>query len=216
MVEPQPFSVLIVDDHAMVADALQIALADAGVHVLGAVGTLGDALDLMAQRPADVVVLDYSLPGGEQPADGIRRLLSEYPGSKVLVFSGRDDNQTVTDAVRAGCSGFVVKGRPLRELVEAVHAVSTGGAAFEPRHLRVAFEALSSSSHPAGYDLTSRELEVLRLLAKGSDTAKIAAELGISVNTVRNHIQAVLGKLGAHSQLEAVAMALRGGIIPPP
>jgi DNA-binding NarL/FixJ family response regulator len=208
--------VLVVDDHAMLAEAFTAALAGAGMEVCGTAGSVADALDAVATTTPDVVVLDYQLPDGT--AVDVMEALGDGDGRpRVLVVSGRGDDRAVADAVRCGGSGFLAKTSPLRDLVDAVRSVHAGGAVFDAVALRAAMGVLSADDAAApGADLSPREREVLAYLCNGRDPAAIAAALGLSVNTVRNHVQHVLAKLGAHSQLEAVAIAFREGLVPRP
>lgn len=209
-------SVLVVDDHQMVAEALRLGLSRVdGVDGVECVGTLSAALSTVERHPPDVILLDYDLPG-EDVIAGIEQLAARHPSTKILVFTGRADEHSMSQVMRAGCAGYVVKGQSLRELAEALKRVHAGEAVFEPSLLGGAVRRLSRPHRVAGGDLSARELDVLRLLAEGRAARQVAEQLHISVNTARNHIQNVITKLHAHSRLEAVANALREGLIEPP
>ena len=208
--------VLIVDDHVMVAEALRSGLSAAGgIEVTGSVATVEAALGAIATDAPDVVIVDYHLPG-EDSMQAVATITSQHPQTRVLVFSGRSDPPALARALEAGCSWYLVKEGSLAEFIDGVRRVHRGEMVFAPDLLREGLERLSRSRWAPGVDLTPRELDVLRLLAEGLGVAKIAAELGVSVHTVRNHTQNILTKLGVHSRLEAVSTALREGIIEAP
>lgn len=211
-----PVRVLIVDDHTMVAEAVEQALVHAGgFDVIGAVTSFAAAFAVAETHEPDVLVLDYQLPGEDVPK-AIDRFLAEHPLTRILVFSGRDDERILASAIQAGCAGFVLKGEPLRHLVDAIRQVHAGRSVIPPGLALEAVRALSDPSPRIGSDLTEREREILRHLARGAALPDIAGALEISVNTVRNHVQSILTKLDAHSQREAVVVAIREGIVDAP
>ena len=208
--------VLIVEDHDMVAQALASALTAAGgFRVNGCMRSRAEAMHAInAQAPA-VVVLDLRLADGDDTTSFIPDILASAPDAKVLVVSAWGDDWSVSRAVEAGCHGYLLKEQGLDELIEGIRAVARGEASFAPSVLSRVLKLLRPGTVQAE-TLTARETEVLRRLADGLTTEQIAADLYVSVNTVRNHIQQVLGKLGAHSKLEAVAIALREGVVARP
>jgi DNA-binding NarL/FixJ family response regulator len=125
----------------------------------------------------------------------------------------QEDDAVLRAAVVAGCAGFVTKDRSVDELVEAVRSVHAGRGAIDPAAAARLATAPAPAAEPHRFDLTERELEVLRLLAEGFSTRSISEELFISNNTARNHVQRLIAKLGAHSRLEAVATARRSGVL---
>ncbi len=199
---------LIVDDHPMVRDGLAAVLgSEPDLDVVGVASDVSGAQREIDRCRPDVVVTDYHLPDGSglDVAE-----LAVTAGSRVLLISAVVDGSVVVDAVQAGCAGFVHKGEQTRELATAVRTVAAGGAVFPASALR----RLVRKEHPdIGADLSQRELEVLRLLARPIPVPEIAAELFISVHTARNHVRSIMSKLGARSQLEAVVIAVRGGVI---
>lgn len=205
--------VLIVEDHAMVAEGLEQALREEpGLEPVGHHGTIAAAL--AGSGPVDVILLDQRLPDG----DGVRAvpdLLERYPGASVLIVTGAASHAVAIEAMRHGAKGCVSKDDRLEELAGAIRTVHGGGTALSSSLVP---GMLSSFGGPGASRerLTDRELEVLKLLAEGHSTAAIAARLVISKNTVRNHVRNTLVKLGAHSQREAVAIALREEIVSPP
>jgi DNA-binding NarL/FixJ family response regulator len=135
------------------------------------------------------------------------------PSSMVVMLTGAEDDRVLLGAIDAGCSGFLTKDRAASEVARAVRAAASGEALISPAQLARLLPRLSSKRTEVGTDLTRRELELLIHLARGSSNKTIAAELHLSLNTVRNYVQSVLTKLGAHSKLEAVSTAVREGII---
>jgi DNA-binding NarL/FixJ family response regulator len=206
----QPIRVAVVDDHAVFAQSVSAALATFGdVDVVG-VGHSGvDALALVERARPDAVLLDYRL-GNESGADVIRALCAADPAVKVVVLTASVDERTLADAMDAGCAAYLTKESSLDDVVAALRSTVAGGAVFPPELLRGVLRRRSESR--AATELTARERQVLRLLAEGRSNKAIAAELALSLHTVRNHVQRVLGKLGVHSRLEAVAAAGRAGL----
>ncbi|MCU1346967.1 MAG: two component transcriptional regulator, LuxR family [Acidimicrobiia bacterium] len=209
--------VMVVEDHQMVAGALRMAIAaEADMDVVAMASTMAEALELAKRVTPDVVVVDYRLPDGDA-SELVPALFGIMSDPRVLVISGWTDDRSVARAVEAGASGFIPKQQPVEELVDAVRRVAGGEAVFAPALLARLIGRLRPGSAPrAAVDLTERETEVLAALARGASTSAIANELYVSVNTVRNHIASILAKLGAHSRLEAVAKAIREGIISTP
>jgi DNA-binding NarL/FixJ family response regulator len=159
-----------------------------------------------------VAVLDYRLPDG----DGViaaTALRSVSPQTQVLLLTELDNSHLVTSAIEAGYAGFITKDQAVRELVSAVQGVFAGEAYFSPEVLTALLPRIASSTRALGSDLTVRQHEVLCLLAAGIGNKEIAVHLGLSLNTVRNYVQNVLVKLGAHSKLEAVAIATREDLV---
>ena len=137
--------------------------------------------------------------------------MSAVPGAAVLMISGFRDEATVTAAIEAGCSGFISKGLEVADLVTAIHTVANGTAVFPASLLSQI--SRRRREQPKGETLTEREHEVLRLLAEAMSVDDIAADLGLSVHTVRNHVRSILTKLQARSQLEAVVEGVRTGLV---
>lgn len=205
--------VLLVDDHRLVADSVGAALdAHPDLQVLAVVSDGASALEAVRQHQPDVVLLDQALPDTSGTAL-TPKLLAASPQTKVVLVTGSDDDDLVMRGIEAGCSGLVPKGRPLSVLVDAVRSAAAGDAVIEADTLARVLPQLVRRTRRLGDDLTPREREVLGLLVQGMHSSDLARDLHISHATVRNHIQALLTKLAAHSQLEAVAIALREGIV---
>jgi DNA-binding NarL/FixJ family response regulator len=209
-----PIRILLVDDHRMFTELMTVVLGEQpDLEVTGSATDGDEALERATLDPPDVAVVDYQLPG----ADGIavaHRFRRELPDVRVVMLTGRDDDVLVRAAMDAGCAGFVCKDRATHELVAAVRTVRDGNAAPPPATVSRPANAPPSSA-PARFGLTDRELEVVALLADGVSTRELADGLFISLNTARNHVQRAIRKLGAHSRLEAVAIATRAGLVHP-
>lgn len=215
-VAPRPIRVFLVDDHRMFVESLTRLIEDEpDMEVVGHAGSGEEALASLDHDGHDVVVMDYQLPGrsGAVTVAAIREQLGDV---KVVMLSGQDDPHAARAAAEVGCRAFVTKSVGARVLVDAVRSASVPSASvpFIDASL-AASPPLPPSGAPGrrGPLLSTRELEVLRLLDEGLGTDAIAATLFISRNTVRAHVQRVISKLGAHSKLEAVAMGRRAGLL---
>jgi DNA-binding NarL/FixJ family response regulator len=208
--EPRPVRVLLVEDHDMVAEALQLALDRAdGLTVVGRARSRTEALADVLEHAPDVVVLDRRLADGD--ALGVIAQLGSG-GARVLVLTGDATPAVAVQVAKAGGAGLLLKSSQLGVLESAVRDVAAGGMVFDPELMSGVFDRLTGRG-PAGAALTARERETLDLLAEGATTEEIGRRLGVSRNTTRNHVQRVLEKLGARSKLEAVAVARREGLI---
>ena len=205
--------VLVVDDHRMFAESLARLLGDEdGIEVIGVAASSEEGVGAVRRLKPDVVLVDYRMPDrdGVETAATIKEL---DPSCMVVMLTGSEDDRVLLGAIDAGCSGFLTKDRAAGEVARAVRAAASGEALISPAQLARLLPRLSSKKTEVGTDLTRRELELLTHLARGSSNKAIAADLHLSLNTVRNYVQSVLTKLDAHSKLEAVATAVREGII---
>jgi len=212
MSETGPIRVVIVDDERLFAELLRVALRGAeGIEVLAVVHDVKSAIAALNEHRPDVVLADYHLPDGTG-ADLARAVRGTLPETAVLVLTADPSGVTLNDVARSGAVGHLTKERGFAEVVESVRAAASGEILFAPSELqRLLLE--SAATRKVVEPLTTRELEVLRLLAGGTSTTAAAESLGISTATLRAHVQAVLRKLGAHSRLEAVAEAARLGLV---
>jgi DNA-binding NarL/FixJ family response regulator len=208
--------VLIVDDHDMFAQSLQLALsAEPDLTVVGTAATLAQARNLVVTSTPDVVLLDHRLPDG-LGVESIAELRALRPSVNVVVLTAAADDSTLVAATEAGCAGFILKTSPLDELVAAVRAAAAGEIMVSSDLLSRLLNRLQHQHERPEHSLTAREREILVLIGEGLTNGAIAQRLFISVNTVRNHVQNVLAKLDAHSKLEALSVAIREGLIDPP
>lgn len=210
--EQRQIRVLIVEDHRMFAQALRAALDETDdIAVTAAEATARAGVEAARTTQPDVVLMDYRLPDGDG-VDAARQIKADRPDTKVVMLTAASDDMVLRQAIQAGCSGYLTKDHTVDELILAVRAAHNGEALISPAMLSRLLDRLSDRSRP-GSDLTARETEVLRLLADGLSNQAIAKQLDIRLATVRNHVQSVIEKLHAHSKLEAVAVALRQGLI---
>ena len=209
-----PVRVLVVDDHEMVAQGLaEVLAAEEDMEVVGRAGTVRDGHRLAGQLLPDVIVMDYRLPDGDGLA-ATKAVCRELPDVAVVMVTASDHDAMVAGAIEAGCSAYVTKDRAASEVVTAVRRAASGEMAFPAAALR---HALPNRTGARGEGaLTPREREILQLLADGRATQQIADHLVLSTSTVRNHVQNIMTKLGAHSRLEAVVVAVRQGMVAAP
>jgi DNA-binding NarL/FixJ family response regulator len=214
-VEPtNSIRVLIVDDHEVLASSLAKALeAEPDLLAVGVAGTLERAAALIRTTAPDVLLLDHRLPDGDGVA-AIGRLRELRPSMAIIVLTASPSEHLMVSAVEAGVSGFLSKTRSLGEVTSAVRAAAVGEAVISPEMLARLLPRLGGSGRVGAAALTDREREILGLIAHGLSNAAIAEQLVVSVNTVRNHVANLLGKLGARSKLEALSIAIREGLLP--
>lgn len=207
--------VLVVDDHAVLASSLAHVLdAESDLSCVGVATTLEHAKALVQSASPDVVLLDHRLPDGDGVA-AIGDLRALRPDLKVVVLTASAADSVLVQAIEAGASGFMSKTRSLAEVTSAVRAAASGEALISPEMLARLLPRLARTGSGARpQELTEREREVLGLLAGGLTNAAIAERLVVSVHTVRNHIANLSAKLGAHSKLEALSIAVREGLLP--
>src|SRR5262249_40861638 len=213
-----PIRVLIVDDHAVLRQALRFLLeTQQGVEVIGDASNGREAVEMAEQLLPDVVLMDTVMPGlnGIEATRQIRRRL---PKTKVLILTGYMEDEQISGALKAGASGYVVKKSDVEELILGIQAVHRGNPYFSSSigdgDLTDYLWQLRSNEGRVGYDLlTSREREVLQLIAEGYSNQKIAGELFISVKTVEAHRAHIMSKLHARNRTDLIRYALRKGIV---
>jgi DNA-binding NarL/FixJ family response regulator len=189
--------VYLVDDHALFRAGVRAEL-NGSVDVVGEAGTVDDAVaGILRERP-DVVVVDVHLPGGGGRAI-IERVIAEWPESVFLALSVSDSAEDVVAVIRAGARGYVTKTIDAPSLIDAIRRVNDGDAVFSPRLAGFVLDAFSGNlparSDPELDQLTAREQEVMRLIARGYTYREVAGNLHLSVKTVETHVSAVLRKL---------------------
>jgi DNA-binding NarL/FixJ family response regulator len=211
--------VLLVDDQALVRAGFRMILkAEPGVEVVGEAGDGAEAVKLAGTLAPDVVLMDVRMPG----VDGIeatQRIAGRSPdGPAVLVLTTFDLDAYVYEALRAGASGFLLKDAPEEQLLTAIRVVADGGSMFAPtvtRRLVERYVGARSDPPPGLSELTAREADVLRLVARGLSNAEIAEQLVVSQHTVKTHVAHVLGKLGLRDRVQAVVLAYEAGLVKP-
>jgi DNA-binding NarL/FixJ family response regulator len=207
--------VAIVDDHAVLASSLGLVLdAEPDLESVGTAASIEKARSLLATASPDVVLIDHRLPDGDG-VSAIAELRRVAPDARFVVLTASTADSVLVSAIEAGASGFVSKSRDLGDVTQAVRAAAAGESVISPEMLARLLPRLRSREPKPHDTLTEREREVLALLAEGLSNAAIAERLVVSVHTVRNHVANLSAKLGAHSKLEALAIAVREGLLPP-
>jgi DNA-binding NarL/FixJ family response regulator len=209
----QPIRVAFVEDHEMVARSLAgVLAAETDMEVLDRARGVHEAIALANEHRPDVLVMDFRLPDGDG-VEGTRRVREASPTTNVVMLTASSTTSIVLDALDAGACGFVSKEAPIEDLIAAVRAAALGEAHFSVGVLERIVGSRRTGESAAGADLSAREVEVLQLVADGLSTQEIADRLFLSHHTVRNHVRNILGKLGAHSKVEAVVLGTRAGLI---
>jgi two-component system, NarL family, invasion response regulator UvrY len=210
--EPRRISVLLVDDHAVVREGYRRLLErDDSLIVVGEAATAADALRLDGELKPDVIVLDIGLPG-VSGMEILRRMIARRPEARVLMFSMYQDGIYVTRAISAGACGYLSKASAPDLLVDAVRAVAAGRRYLSP-DVEQAMTLQSSAPNRLADALSTRELEVLRLLTQGYGIEEIGERLGLSPKTAANHQSSIKQKLGATSALQLILIAQQFGLI---
>jgi DNA-binding NarL/FixJ family response regulator len=208
--------VLLVDDHHLFRTGLRALLEEEGFEVFDAASG-PDALRRVRARIPDVVLMDINMPG-LSGVDTTRQLLAAAPDVPVVMLTVAMDDENVLGAVRAGACGYLLKDAALDDIVAAVHAAVAGESVIAPRvaggllsRVRADEDDLrgAAGTAPPAVELSQRERAVLGLLATGAENADIATRLYISVGTVKNHVSAILGKLGVENRVQAAVYAIR-------
>jgi len=209
--------VLLVDDDALIRAGVRAVLAaEPDLEVVGEAADGAEVVPLARRLHPDVVLMDVRMPA----VDGIRAtelLLRADDAPRVLVLTTFENDEYVYDALRAGATGFLLKRVPPQEIVDAVRLVARGESLLFPASIRRLAEQYAPAEAPrrALPDLTSREAEVLALVAAGRTNAEIAAELVLGVETVKTHVANLLAKLGARDRTQAVIAAYESGFVSP-
>ncbi len=208
--------VLICDDQAVVREGLRAILGtEPDVQVVGVACDGAEALTLVPGLKPDLVLMDLKMP--EMNGIQATRLIREqYPGVKILVLTTYDADEWVFDAIRSGADGYLLKDTPRDGLVAAIKGTLSGGTHVDPQVAGKLFRRVSQGGAPldaaAIQQLSERERDVLRLLARGFGNAEIAQSLFLSEGTVRNYVSAIFSKLGVTDRTQAAVMALRAGL----
>jgi DNA-binding NarL/FixJ family response regulator len=212
--------VLIADDQALVRAGFRRLLeSEPDIDVVGEAQDGLEALDIADRFTTDVVLMDIRMPR----LDGLRatrRLLERNASTRVIILTTYDLDEYVFDAIKAGASGFLLKDSAPDQLIAAIHVVARGEALLAPSITRRLIEEFARRPTPRTpppelADLTPRELEVLKLLARGHSNAQIAAELVVGEATVKTHVGNLLTKLNLHSRVQAVVLAYESGLVQP-
>jgi DNA-binding NarL/FixJ family response regulator len=185
------------------------------IEIVGVAEDGAEAVELVAKEGPDLVLMDLKMPV-MNGVEATRQIRANYPEVKVLVLTTYDDDEWVFDAIQAGASGYLLKDTPRDEVVRAIRGTVTGKSYLDPSVAgKVLRQATGHQTQPASLitsKLTERELEVLRLIARGLSNADIADRLYLSEGTVRNHVSAILSKLGTSDRTQAAVIAIQHGL----
>ena len=215
---PDRISVLIADDLRLVRTGFRVILAsEPGIEVVGEAADGIEAVELARARQPDVVLMDIRMPH----LDGFEATRKVLTGtrSRVLILTTFDSDECVYEALRAGASGFLLKDAPADQLITAVRCVAVGDALIDPSVTRRLIARFARSVRPASpapeiaAKLTAREMDVLRLIARGLSNTEIAGELVIEESTVKTHVGRVLTKLALRDRVQAVVLAYETGLV---
>lgn len=207
--------VSIIEDSTELRNSLRALIAGTPGHDLtGAYGSMEEALTDLEQRLPDALVMDLGLPG-MSGIDGIRLLRERYPKLAMIVLTVFDDDRRIFEAICAGAQGYLLKNDPPAKLLDGIREVLDGGAPMSPAIARRVIDLFRQFRPPesATHNLTPHELRVLRMMSEGHNLKTAARELGVSVNTIGFHMKNIYLKLQVHSKAEAVAKALRRGLL---
>lgn len=205
---------LIADDHEVVRSGLKVLLADTDIQIVGEVGTGATAVRFALENDIDVALLDIRMPDGDG-LNALGRIKLDKPDLPILILSTFDNPTYIARAVALGASGYLLKGCTREELVKAIHTAMAGESAWTREELRRVTGALATPRLSADVEvpLTQRESEVLRQLAFGLTNKEIAQTLQISYETVKEHVQHILRKIGVSDRTQAAVWAVRKELV---
>ena len=220
--QAEPIRAMIVDDHALFRRGLEMVLdSEPDIELVGQASDGAEAVEKAAESLPDVVLMDIRMPRSSG-IEACRAVKEAAPSAKIVILTISDEEEDLFEAIRAGASGYLLKDIPLDEVAGAVRAVHGGPSLIKPS---MAGKLLTEFATRAKRDdeeraqevpaprLTEREMQVLKLVARGMNNRDIAKELFISENTVKNHVRNILEKLQIHSRMEAVMIAVRENLI---
>jgi len=219
----QPVTVVIADDQRLVRQGLRLILeSEPGIQVLAEAADGAEAVALVREHSPAVALLDIRMP----VLDGLRaarQVLEQCPETRVLILTTFNTDEYVYEALRAGASGFLLKDAPSDQLIVAVRSVAAGDALIDPVITRRLISRFALAARPCGPGevpaelsaLTARELDVLRLVARGLSNQEIARELVVEENTVKTHVSRILMKLSLRDRVQAVVLAYETGLVVP-
>jgi len=212
-------TVLLADDHRILREGIRSLLEkEPDIEVVAEASEGGEAVAKAQQLSPDLVLMDITMPG-MNGLEATRQIKALKPGVKVLILTMHEGNQYISEFLRSGASGYVLKDTAAQELVGAIRAVNQGDAFLYPSIARMLLEEyiqkVQSGEERGSYDgLTDREREVLRMVAEGKTNKEIADDISLSVRTVQAHRANLMGKLHMHDRTELVRYAIRKGLIP--
>jgi NarL family two-component system response regulator LiaR len=208
--------IIICDDQAIVRDGLEMMLKlEKDFEVIGTAGDGAAAVEMVGQKKPDMVLMDLKMPV-MNGVEATRQIRTKYPEIKVLVLTTYADDEWVFDAIQAGASGYLLKDTPRDEVIKAIKGTVSGKTYIDPSVAgKVLRQASSHQTQPATNitnQLTDRETEVLRLIARGFSNKDISERLFLSEGTIRNHVSSILAKLGVSDRTQAAVIAIQHGL----
>jgi two-component system, NarL family, response regulator NreC len=209
-----PVRVVLADDHALVRQGLKALLEREGVTIVGEASDGEEVVRLVPRIRPDVAILDISMPilNGLEAARELRKACRE---TRIILLTRHDEDPYVTEALRAGVRGYVLKSQVATDLVHAIQQVCNGGIYLSPGIARAVVDAYLSKSEVPADPLSARERQVLQLVGEGKSTKDIATLLGISVKTAESHRTRLMRKLDIHETASLVRYAIRRGLVQP-
>jgi DNA-binding NarL/FixJ family response regulator len=208
--------VIICDDQAIIRDGLELLLKlEKDVEVVGLAQDGAEAVELVNSKTPDLILMDLKMPG-MNGVEATRQIRTRHPEIKVLVLTTYDDDEWVFDAIRAGASGYLLKDTPREKVIEAIQGTVAGDSFVDPAVTgKLLAQVASKQEQPTSVitsQLTDREVDVLRLIARGLNNATIAEQLHLSEGTVRNHVSAIFTKLDLTDRTQAAILAIKHGM----
>jgi DNA-binding NarL/FixJ family response regulator len=209
-----PTRVILADDHTLVRQGLKSLLEREGVQVVGEASDGQEAIGIATKLMPDVAVIDISMPilNGLDAARAVRKAC---PKTKIILLTRHSEDQYVTEALRAGVKGYVLKHQVAHDLVHAIHQVCRGGIYLSPSISRAVVEAYLSKTAVSPDPLSARERQVIQLIVEGKSTREIAVLLGICAKTAESHRARLMQKLDIHETASLVRYAIRRGLVEP-
>ena len=205
--------VMIVDDHPVTRDGLRAALGTAeDVEIVGEASSGEEALKVVNEVEPDVVFMDVRMPG-MNGIEATRAIRQGNPDTRVILFTVDESRASIAEAIQAGVSGYLLKDVGVDELVSAARLALQGKAVIHPTLTQAFIEEVRLVDRKPEAPLSRREIEILQRVAYGATTKEVADKLGISPHTVKTHLERIFEKLGANDRAQAVAIAIRQGLV---